>query len=311
MIIHGAARGVRQGGLADHRALWLALARARWLRPPAAGEDLIDAARAALRAEIGPQLDEAAAARLTVFAHPGCRPELRLGFQPRLDWRAVDQSVLDDASPQWLWSVYVHLSALTRRLYPRVWTPWDAWQHYTQQHWTTASFRAHCALELGVSAAELSQAELQGWANHWSLHDPWTVMAGLGLPPEFRPWPLTRLTRESTGLNQHRVARELEGLKKTVQQLPSGRTPKVEPYPAVLLLPPDDQGITAEYADEWGHGHLHSHAFECSGDDAGLRELRRFTKHLRRAQQGIEAVLDTLSDDWNWRREERAHETSI
>ncbi|WP_353541053.1 hypothetical protein [Deinococcus xinjiangensis] len=284
--------------MGDQRALFLALARRRFFRRPQAGEDLITSAQRQLQEEFSRYVNADSAARLSIFASLGQTAEIRLGFEADLDWRAIDPSVACLASPAWLHSVYAQLSHLTQHLYPKVWTPWDAWQHYTQHHWTVNRFRHACALELQVSADALSLDQLQAWAESRSLHDPWTVMRQLGLPEGFRPWTLAALERRAAHRPQQQLIKALKSLREVVRQMPRSRTPSVRPYPAVLLLPADDDGCTVEYADEWMQGRLSSHAFECRGDMQGLSDLKRFLRHLRAAQQATEDVLKLFEEEW-------------
>ena len=298
MNLAGAAGQLRDGSLGDHRAVFQTLAQSGlWRGPAQPGEALIGSLRTQLAGHFAPHFPAAARPRLTLHVPRHGASSVALTYQPDPVWQRLELAVLGLGHPQWAWSALVHLTRYSHSAYPCVWTPWNAWRFY-QQHWGDEErFRRQCALDTRRADTDLTDADVTEWAERHSMLDPWTVRRVLGVPDAFRPLTLSQMHQLARTARQRALVAALYLLRAEVSEVPRSEPLSDSPLPSLLLLPPDDEGLTSELEQELSEGQPDGPSFLAPISGPGLRKLEAYSRRAAGVAGRIQAVANLLGED--------------
>lgn len=300
MNIHGAAPHLRSGTIPQHVGVFEHLAR-HGLLPgqPEPGETLPVFAGRALESGLRARLLETAAPTLRLEVaghhlrhHPAT---LEVSYEPVIEYRGISAEFLSATDPLWLQSVMAYLSTASSQGLS-VWTPYDAWHHYTRGWGDFESFRRQCSVDQQVPEKDLTDQDVQAWAAAHDMLDPWTAARQLRLDPRQKVLSLPAVERQAATPLQRRIAERLTELVRLDRRIPAGHTPRKPPCPHVLVFYDGDEGLGLELAAEFLETLDTGPALRVNVDPGGLKVFNTYARNAQTLFRHTEALLDLLQE---------------
>ncbi|GAA5512499.1 hypothetical protein Dcar01_01213 [Deinococcus carri] len=296
MNIHRARSHLRSGTVTQHVGVFEHLAR-HGLLPgrPQPGETLPMFAGRALGDGLRARFPEAATPmlRLEVESHHPATLEVR--FEPVIESRSLSAEFLNATDPLWLQTVMAYLSTASSQGLS-VWTPYDAWHHYTRGWGDFESFRGQCAVDQQIPEEDLTDRDVQVWAEMHEMLDPWTVARQLRLDPGRKLLSLPTLERQAATPLHRRIAEQLVALVHLDRRIPAGHTSQQRPCPHVIVFYEGDEGLSVEFATEFLETVDLGPALRVNVDPGGLRVFNAYARHAQTLFRHTEALLDLLQE---------------
>ncbi|MEF2278304.1 hypothetical protein V3W47_08320 [Deinococcus sp. YIM 134068] len=300
MNIHGARSHLRSGTVPQHVGVFEHLARHRLLPGrPEPGETLPVFAGRALKSGLRARFPETAVPtiRLEVAGHPlGHHPAtLEVSYQPVIEYRGLSAEFLNVTDPLWLQTVMAYLSTASSQGLS-VWTPYDAWHHYTRGWGDFESFRRQCGVDQQVPEQDLTDRDVQAWAEMHDMLDPWTVARQLRLDLGSKLLSLPALERQAATPLHRRIAEQLVALVRLDRRIPAGYTQQQRPCPHVIAFYDGDDGLCLEFANEFLETVDLGPALRVNVDQGGLGVFNTYARHAQTLFRHTEALLDLLQE---------------
>ncbi|GAA5534807.1 hypothetical protein [Deinococcus aluminii] len=300
MNIHGARSHLRSGTIHQHAGVFGQLARYGLLPGrPQRGETLPVFAGRALGNGLRARFPEAATPtlRLEVADHHRRHhaATLAVSYEPVIEYRCLSAEFLHMTDPLWLQTVMAYLSTASSQGLS-VWTPYDAWHHYTRGWGDFESFRRQCALDQQVPEQDLTDKDVQTWAEMHDMLDPWTVARQLRLDPGHKLLSLPALERQAATPLHRRIAECLTALVHLDRRIPAGHTLQHRPCPHVLAFYDGDDGLCLEFAAEFLETVDLGPALRVNVDPGGLKVFNAYARHAQTLFRHTGALLDLLQE---------------